>query len=478
MPRARTYFSVAVMLAAISAAGLAQKPTFNASVRLRAESWGWFDTPLAKDSYLFGGALARLAVSQQRSTLGWRLEVAAPALIGLPEDAIAPAPRGQLGLGASYYAANDGEENVASIFLKQAFIRLGVAPGKTGAFGRAGRFEFIEGLETTPANATLAALKRDRVAHRLIGNFGFSHVQRSADGVHIGYETAPYNFTAAAFRPTRGVFDVDGWDDLDIKVGYAAVSRTSATQAKGADMRLFAIYYDDNRDVLKVDNRPLPLRTEDREDISLWTFGAHYARVMAAGKTTFDVLLWGALQTGDWGTLDHGAHAFAVEAGVQPAIAQSLKPWLRAGYNRTSGDDSADGDHGTFFQLLPTPRIYARMPFYNMMNMEDAFASLILRPSARVTLRADARMLRLASDADLWYAGGGAFEKETFGYAGRGAQGSTDFANLFDISADLRLSNNLTATGYVALARGGDVIDRIYAGSSASFGYLELEWRR
>lgn len=478
MPQARTFFSVAVMIAAFNAVGLAQKPTFNASVRMRAESWGWFDTPLAKDSYLFGGALARVAVSQQRSSFGWRVEAAAPALVGLPDNATAPAPRGQLGLGASYSAANDGEENTASVFLKQAFIRFGAAPGKSGGFGRAGRFEFIEGLEVTPANATLAAVKRDRVAHRLIGNFGFSHVQRSADGIHIGYETAPYNFTAAGFRPTRGVFDVEGWDNLDITVGYAAISRSAAAQSKGADMRLFAIYYDDNRDVLKVDNRPLAVRTADAEDISLWTFGGHYARVLPAGKATFDVLLWGALQTGDWGVLGHRANAFAIEAGVQPAFAPGLKPWLRAGYNRSTGDDAAGSDHGTFFQLLPTPRIYARMPFYNMMNMEDAFASLVLRPSASVTMRMDARMLRLASDSDLWYAGGGAFEKESFGYAGRAAQGSTDFANVFDISADVRISRNLSATGFAALARGGAVIERIYAGTSGSFGYLELEWRR
>ena len=48
---------------------------------------------------------------------------------------------------------------------------------------RVGRFEFLDGSEATPANATLAAVKRDRVVQRLIGNFGFTDVGRSLDGV-------------------------------------------------------------------------------------------------------------------------------------------------------------------------------------------------------------------------------------------------------------------------------------------------------
>jgi hypothetical protein len=35
-------------------------------------------------------------------------ELEQPSLIGLPSDAIAPAPQGQLGFGATYRAANPG----------------------------------------------------------------------------------------------------------------------------------------------------------------------------------------------------------------------------------------------------------------------------------------------------------------------------------------------------------------------------------
>jgi hypothetical protein len=54
----------------------------------------------------------------------------------------------------------------------------------------------------------------------------------------------------------------------------------------------------------------------------------------------------------------------------------------------------ADNDHTTFFHVLPTPRIYARTPFYNLMNSEDLFAQFRIRPHARVSLRTDARRLR------------------------------------------------------------------------------------
>jgi hypothetical protein len=62
-----------------------------------------------------------------------------------------------------------------------------------------------------PKNVTLAALKRDRVNQRLIGNFGWSDVGRSFDGVHYSYSLASDNFTFVAGIPTRGVFQTDGW---------------------------------------------------------------------------------------------------------------------------------------------------------------------------------------------------------------------------------------------------------------------------
>ena len=63
--------------------------------------------------------------------------------------------------------------------------------------------ELIDGTEVTPKDATLAGLKRDRIAHRLIGNFGFSDVGRSFDGVQYTLNRSRLNITAFGGRPTR-----------------------------------------------------------------------------------------------------------------------------------------------------------------------------------------------------------------------------------------------------------------------------------
>lgn len=74
------------------------------------------------------------------------------------------------------------------------------------------------------------------------------------------------------------------------------------------------------------------------------------------------------------------------------------------GYGRGSGDDDPnDQDHDTFFQIVPTARLYALTTFYSLMNTEDAFVQLILRPTAGVVWRTDFHNLRLTETRDLWY---------------------------------------------------------------------------
>ncbi len=477
---------VALALPAVAHAQGAAPITWTASLRTRVESWDWFDTTDA-GRYEFVAAQARLGLAQQRPRLGWRLELEAPLLAGLPVDAARPAPQGQLGLGPSYYAANDAKRSVASVFLKQAFLRLGAAPGKRGHALRLGRMEFAEGSEVTPANPTLAALKRDRISQRLVGPFGFSHVGRAFDGAHYTWDGARTNLTATAFRPTQGVFQVDGWGSLDYDLAYAAVTRQLGDARAPGDARLFVLYSGDHRALAKVDNRPAAQRAADPGEIRVATVGAHYLRALATDAGTVDATLWGAGQFGDWGSLTHDAWAAAAEVGWQPALLPRLRPWIRAGYFRSSGDgDPADRRHKTFYQVLPTPRIYARTPFYNLMNSEDLFASLLLRPGTRWTLRSDARTLRLAEGNDLWYAGGGPFEPGTAGYAGRpanggiaGRAGSRTLASLVDLSAEFRWSPRVTVSAYSGHAAGGTVVENIHPGSERlRFTYLELELRR
>ncbi len=448
------------------------------SLRVRAENYGWFKTPGFEDEYTFGAAQLRLALGQQFERWDWLVEGEFPVLFNLPERAVAPAPQGQLGLGASYRAANGRQD--ASAVLKQAYVRAKGVFGDGRSSLKAGRFEFVEGAETTPKDATLAALKRDRLAHRLVGNFGFSHVGRSFDAVQYVRENKSSNLTFVGGRAVEGVFQLRALKELDVDFWYGAYTKPLASRRVQSEFRLFGLHYHDGRGALKTDNRTAAARRADAENIRVNTVGGHYIAAVKTKRGTFDALAWGAGQFGGWGNQSHRAGAGAVEGGFQPGGALSkIRTWVRAGYFRSTGDgDPSDGRHNTFFQVLPTPRVYARFPFYNLMNNEDVFAQLQLKPHARLSLRADVHRLRLSNADDLWYAGGGAFQETSFGYQGRPSGGRRGLGTLFDFSADVTLTPTTTLTLYGAGVRGGGVQAAVYpAGGvnpTARLLYVEL----
>jgi Alginate export len=451
--------------------------TVSGSVRGRIYAWHWFGETSGGD-YAYPAALLRVAVAQPRPTFEWRVEAAVPLIGGLPHDAVLPAPRGQLGLGGSYFAANDNAVNAAGIFPKQAFFRWNRLAGVSNQSLTIGRIEFDEGSEVVPASTTLAALKRDRISQRLLGGFGFSDVGRSIDGALYSRTASQLTITALAGRPTRGVFDVNGWPELNIALFYGALTRQIGSDRNPGEWRAFALGYDDYRSAVKTDNRPLAMRAGDTKSVSVGTYGGHYLQIAATPAGPVDLLAWGAVQTGSWGALAQRAGAFALEAGWRPAALAPYGVWLRAGHDVGSGDhDPGDHRHGTFFQVLPTPRPYARLPFFNMMNTRDSFVEAIARPLGRLMVRSDLHALRLAQATDLWYSGGGAFEPETFGYTGRPSSGQTALAGLWDISGDCILSRHVAATIYYGHGSSRAVPDTIYGGGNLQFAYLEITLR-
>lgn len=444
------------------------------SWRTRMESWDWFEDGSASSTYTFTHSLLRLGIGQEGAKIDWQAEAAVPMLFALPDDAIAPAPQGQLGLGATYFAANNGSRNIARIFLKQGFIRF--KDGKRRSL-RAGRFEFLDGSEVTPKDPTLAALERTRITQRLIGNFGWSAVGRSYDGVQFVQNWEKNNFTFVGARVTQGVFQANGMGELDVGFLYGSYTVPISGKSSDSELRIFGIGYDDSRGtVLKTDNRPMAARQADNQRILLGTYGADYLQVFntsTAGK--FDVLIWGALQTGSWGLQSDRAGAFVGEFGWQPPV-QRLAPWLSAGYSYGSGDSHPnDNTHGTFSQLLPTPRPYARFPFYDMQNNKDVYAALNLQPHRDVQVRSEAHGLWLAQRNDLWYQGGGPFQPQTFGYVGRSSGGHSKLANVWDLSVDYKIAPGFGVTFYYARAWGSSVIEHIYPnGKNGQFGYAEF----
>jgi hypothetical protein len=365
------------------------------------------------------------------------------------------------------------------VFVKQGFVRFSKLGGSEGHSIRVGRFEFSDGGEVVPKNATLAAIKVARINQRLIGPFGWPHVGRSLDGFHYVFNRPSANVTVVGAIPTRGVFQVDGWGQLHTAVLYTSLTKPLAATRYAGELRVLGMYYHDWRHVLKTDNRPVAVRQGDMGNIRIGSFGGHALNAFETAAGTVDLMLWGSVQAGRWGRLDQRAGAVAVEGGYQPAILPKLKPWLRGGFFHSTGDDDPlDSKQNSFFQFLPTSRPFARFPFFNLMNNRDLLGTLILRPGKSVTVSVEVHALRLSARNDLWYLGGGAFQPWTFGFVGRPSNGARGLATLYDISTDYRVNPHLTLSGYFGHANGKSVISKIYPkGKNGNFGYLEVLYR-
>ncbi len=455
------------------------------SIRSRFESWNWFEPTSGENQYGYSGNIFRLMMSQSKEQFGWQVEVAVPVLLGLPDNATGPGVQGGLGLGANYFGSNDRRRNNIMLFPKQV-VGLWKGLGGNGAVLKAGRFEFADGSELTPKNATLAAIKNTRINMRLLGHFGWTHVGRSFDGAHysrnsITKGTTTGNLTFVGAIPTRGVFQTDGWGWNNVAFGYLAYTKSWGKGIHTAETRILGLHYHDWRRVLKGDNRTASTRAGDLGNLRIATFGGHSIHAVDTKKAGLDLMFWGVAQTGKWGRLDHRAYAVDVEGGVQPKakVLASLRPWLRLGQMVSSGDsDPTDQRHGSFFQVMPTPRPFARFPFFNMMNNRDLYAGLTLRPKGRFSFSSEFHSLALRSRSDLWYAGGGVFQPWSFGYQGRSASGAKSLANLYDLSVDLKVNAATSFNFYYGYAQGLAAMKAIYPkGQGGHFGYIELMYR-
>lgn len=445
-------------------------------LRSRVEHFDFFKAANGDHSYTFTGHQLRVSGVKTTPQLDVQLDLQQVVLTNLPDNAFFrpnPTTSVPLGVGANYALANGNQDGALSV--KQAFVRFKNAVGQ-GSSVRLGRFEFNEGTETTLKDPSLNFLKTQRIAQRLVGIFGFTHSGRAFDGAHLSTPLAKGNFTLVGARPTEGVFQLEANDNIDaVSFLWGAYTRP----VKDGDARVFGMAYEDGRESpksVKLDNRPLAVRTADDGKIRVYTLGANYLRTFkTSDRSKFDVVAWGAAQVGDWGAQDHSGQAFLLETGYQP-LKVKWRPWLRAGYYQASGDDDPnDNKHKTFFTPLTTPRLNARYPFYNQMNVKDTFAQLLLRPSSKANWRLEAHSLRLDNANDLLYFGGGAFQDNGFGFGGRPSGGSSRLATVFDVSLDYTFNPKTSMGLYFGRALGKDVIRNNYSqNQNANFAFVEF----
>lgn len=456
------------------------KLKISAAWRSRLEMWDFFQPSGAAGSnnaYEFYGSDLKVNAAWNDDWFDAFVEGQAVLLANLPANATGTPAEGPFGTGATYRATNGNEGNDANVYLRQAFVKwkkLGVR----GLWLKGGRQSFSDGKEAIPADPTLAWLANTRIAERLIGPFDFTYSGRSFDSILAGWTKRSLTLTGFYGKPTEGGFATDGMNQInDIDVAYGSVNLNHPEFAKNSAARLFYLYYGDDRPLVKVDNRPLPARQADTGDIQVHTIGADLLQLVPTPVGPVDLLGWFAYQAGDWGNLDHSAWALATEAGIQPAD-WPWKPWIRAGFNMGSGDsNSADGTHETFFQGLPTPRLYSLSTLYNSMNNEDAFLQLVLRPRAGLVWRTDFHLLRLSEDEDLWYFGGGATRNRKqpgFGYGGRPSGGKESLMEMLETQVTYNWNDYVSTTVYYGHGFGEDVVGADFSGKSVNYGYLEI----
>ncbi len=449
---------------------------FTATLRERTNATQWFAATPHPEVYGHQDSMLRLSLQQRIRHFDYLAELGQSADLLLPSDAVSTiTAQGQLGLGGTYYAANGNNTEPAAASLRQAYLRYHFA--RSGSALRVGRFEFFEGTETTPKDPTLLWLQNNRMQQRLVGNFGFSNGQRSFDGADGKLGGASWDLTAMAGRPTKGVYNMSANAELNVDIQYLGYSRYLVERR--VLVRGFALGYHDGRTGLtKTDNRSAAARALDHRNIRIGSYGADAIAVLPVGKDSLDLLFWGVLQNGQWGLLNQHSGGYAAEAGYRFLDVKS-QPWVRGGTLRTTGDNNnTDGTHNTFFQVLPTPRVYARFPYFNMMNSKDQFVQLIDKPASKLDIRTDLHFLQLTAPSDFWYQGGGAFDTKVFGYTGRPGNKHESFSSLYDVSADYALTRQVSLTAYYAKSFGKTVVAAIYPTErNAQYGFFELDYK-
>ncbi len=469
----------AMVLTAFSSSALAYKINDNAYIKfkeeIRYENWSTFEKPATHDDqYDFVSSKMRLGFGFNSKNIDAYGEFNWTQFFGLPRNA-------SYGTGALYYGQNNGARDVGQVGIDQAWIR-GRLPGLESLSATVGRFKYNSGLEynTKPKNKRLAWLRKLRVSQRLIGGFEWSRVGRSFDGFQVAWDDEAFNVTVAGFQPTPGGFYLDYMDDdyggyntHDIDI-VTAVFTLKDSVIPGLDAQFFYYYYNDDRGLAN-------------QDPEINNFGGHILYVTPKlGPGSIDLLFWGDYQTGVWGKDDQSGYAFALEAGYKfEDIA--WQPWIRAGYFQGSGDDDADDDdRDTFFMMMPTLRIYAMTPWFNLMNTTYCFGQVMFKPMDNVLVRSDLTRLWLTEEEDAWYQGSGVTRADIFGFKplkpASGKFDDDDLGTMWDLSIFIKdiykfYGVSMGLDLYYSHVWGDDVVEEIFTEEDdLDFFYAEVRF--
>lgn len=373
-------------------------------------------------------------------------------------------------------ATNANANDVTSIRVRQLYAE---ARFDADNWLRVGRQDINVGTLIGYGEANWSYLKLKRLSQRLVGTVGWTNGERSYDGVTARLARKGHVLHLYAAEPTTGVFEVDSAYKRQRHLIFGGADWTveRGTWLSATELGAFFLAYSDHRDPSKVIGL--------FGDIEIYTLGASALGVYPLGPGNLDVVLWGALQLGDYAdetpegvrNLDHLAGALIAEIGYQLADCWG-EPWLRLGVDFASGDDSpSDGDHGTFFNVLPTNH-----PYYGYID-QQAFSNLVdllvqfrLAPLPKLGLELFFHQFWLHHRDDTRYFGTGAYTRTSLGYGRSPSNGSNNVGQEIDLVVSYQLNSHVgLMAGYSRLFGGG--VFRGFPEDDASWAFTQLQLR-
>ncbi len=388
--------------------------------------------------------------------------------------------------------------SVNSFRVRQLFVQGGL---DSENWLRVGRQDLKNASAISYAEGNWSYLKNKRIGQRLVGGVGWTHGERSYDGVSARMEQDGHVLHLYAAEPTTGVFEIDRAYKRQKDLIFGGVDWTveRGTWFENTELGAFFVGFADVRDTQDV----VP---PFFGDINIYTFGVSSLGVYPMGPGNLDVILWGAAQVGQYAdryaacdanpnvacgplapgarNLDQLAWAGIAEVGYQLPDVWG-KPWLRTGVNFASGDSnpaqgqgvSGGGNRNTFFNLLPTTHLYYgyadQVAFSNLIDLLVQFK---LSPAPKLGLELAFHQFWLYTNRDARYFGAGAFEKRSLGYGRSPSNGSNNVGQEIDFVVNYSVNEHLGLMAGVAHLFGGGVFSRNpnYSDKDANWAFFQV----
>lgn len=229
---------------------------------------------------------------------------------------------------------------------------------------------------------------------RLIGPLDWGNTRRAFEGAGGWLKSCDWRLDAFWVEPV--LVDIEDWDEADDHAEFAG-AYFSYTGACDRKCEAYVLHLDR-------DNAKWQGVTGDE---SRWTVGTAAWGPIAG--TRFDYDVEAAYQFGTFEDGDISAGMVSAEIGWKPC-APCWEPRIALGVDWASGDDDgAGGDLGTFNQLFPTGHLsFGWIDLVGRQNVVAARLTATVKPSPKVTVRADLHQFWRATEEDGLYTAAGA----------------------------------------------------------------------